>query len=100
MPTKSCSLLVLALSAGIAVAAQPLPVEPGRGELLYSTECLQCHNEQVHWRDKRLAKDWQGLTAEVRRWKEFQKLHWSDDDVDLVARYLNAMYYHYPAPER
>ncbi len=100
MIRKSVGLLLLALGPGVALAAEAVPIEPGRGELLYATKCRQCHSEQVHWRDKRRARDWKTLTIEVRRWQRFQKLHWNGDDIDLVARYLNAMYYHYPAPER
>jgi hypothetical protein len=28
------------------------------------------------------------------------KLEWSTDDVEAVARYLNARHYHYPLPKR
>lgn len=66
-----------------------------RGELLYSTHCIACHSRQVHWRDKKLVTDQNSLEAEVRRWQEISRLGWSDDDIEEVARYLNAHYYHY-----
>jgi hypothetical protein len=88
------SLLVFALYGGVATA------QSGRGELLYSTYCGSCHTQQVHWRDKKVATDWTSLVAEVRRWQVNAKLDWSRDDVEAVARYLNALYYHYPTPER
>lgn len=90
---KTC-LLAMALYA-IAIAAQP-----GRGELLYLTYCNSCHAEQVHWRDKSLAPDWPRLVGEVRRWQQNGNLDWSEDDIDLVARYLNQHFYRYPLPAR
>ena len=39
-----------------------------------------------------------GLVAEVRRWQKVEKLRWSDDDIDDVARYLNTLHYDYKAP--
>jgi mono/diheme cytochrome c family protein len=82
-------LLVFALYGGLAIA------QPGRGELLYSTYCSNCHSEQVHWREKKLVTDWPSLVAEVHRWQGNAKLDWSKDDVEDVARYLNDLYYHY-----
>ena len=87
-------LLVFSLYAGLASA------EAGRGELLYSTYCDACHTQRVHWRDKKVAKDWTSLVAEVRRWQAASKLGWSGDEVEAVARYLNVVYYRYPLPEK
>jgi mono/diheme cytochrome c family protein len=70
-----------------------------RGELLYSTHCIVCHGGQVHWREKKLATDWESLQSEVRRWQGVAGLGWSDDDIAQVARYLNALHYRYPAPD-
>ena len=70
--------------------------DPARGELLYTNHCGACHNSYVHWRDKRLARNWKLLLAEVRRWQNYSGLGWSNDDVMAVASYLNTLYYHYP----
>jgi hypothetical protein len=70
-----------------------------RGELLYSIHCIACHDAHVHWRDKKLATDWTSLRSEVRRWQEYSGLGWGEDDVAAVARYLNLLHYHYPAPD-
>ena len=67
-----------------------------RGELLYSTYCVGCHSTQVHWREKRLATDWAGLTAQVRRWQRNVAPGLGGDDVAAIARYLNGLYYHFP----
>jgi mono/diheme cytochrome c family protein len=81
--------------------AHAAPIQSAsRGEMLYSTHCIACHNAQVHWRDKKLARDWTTLQAEVRHWQKFTNLGWSDEDVALVARYLNTLYYRYPEAEK
>ncbi len=90
-------LCVLLVSLGSAVA-QTLPVAT-RGELLYSAHCIACHSSQVHWRDKKLARDWPSLQAEVRRGQKLAQLGWVDGDVAEVARYLNARYYRYPGAQ-
>ena len=43
--------------------------------------------------------DWPSLKAEVRRWQGLAKLGWSDAEVADVARYLNALYYHYASSD-
>ena len=91
--------LLFVVSGNLAVA-QTQPVRDAtRGELLYTTHCIACHSAQVHWRDKKLATNWTSLQAEVRRWQQASALGWSDDDVVAVARYLNALFYRYPARE-
>lgn len=88
----TCCLVAAAASAhGQSVA----PVL--RGQLLYETHCGACHDKQVHWRAKRSATDWKTLVTQVHRWQEIEKLHWSDDDVIQVARYLNDRIYRFPA---
>jgi mono/diheme cytochrome c family protein len=85
------------LLMGVAAAAQAqMPSANSRGELLYTTHCVGCHTTQVHWRDRKLASDWASLTAQVERWQKNANLGWGGDDIDAVARYLNAAYYHFP----
>ncbi len=93
-------LAVLLILAGNFAAADERPVrDVGRGELLYSTHCVACHDTQVHWREKKLVTDWRSLQAEVSRWQEISGLGWGDEVVAVVARYLNALHYRYPAPD-
>ena len=82
--------------AGLAGFASPGAWAQSRGELLYATHCIACHNSQVHWRDKRLATDWVSLKAQVRRWQGAAQLGWSGDGILEVARHLNERIYHYP----
>lgn len=98
MLRRSILVVLFALFGNIAVSeAQTMP-DPQRGELLYSTHCIACHNTQIHWRDKKLTKDFQSLSAEVNRWQKLAGLGWSDDDISAVARYLNTLHYRYPVP--
>jgi HlyD family secretion protein len=69
-----------------------------RGELLYTTHCIACHTTQVHWRDKRLVKDWASLQGQVFRWQNNTGLGWTVEDINEVARYLNAQFYRFPEP--
>lgn len=66
-----------------------------RGEMLYSTHCSACHSEQVHWREKKLATDWNSLIVQVRRWQANIGLIWSEAEIEDTARYLNGAYYRF-----
>ena len=87
--------LLVALLPLPALAAPPEPPSPTRGELLYTTHCIACHTTQMHWRDQRLATDWLGLQAQVRRWQGVAKLGWTDDDILEVTRHLNDRIYRF-----
>lgn len=98
MLCRSIVVALLVLSGHVAEAqAQPIR-DATRGELLYSTHCLACHNTQVHWREKKLATDWASLQSEVRRWALLSKLEWSGYDIEVVTGYLNDLHYRYPPP--
>jgi mono/diheme cytochrome c family protein len=84
-------LAVVTTSAGAATA----PTD-SRGELLYTTYCVGCHTTQVHWRDRRQAKNWDTLKAEVVRWQKTAGLALDPADIDALAAYLNGLYYHFP----
>jgi mono/diheme cytochrome c family protein len=82
--------------AACAQAGAQTAAEPSRGELLYSTQCIECHNAKIHWRDKRRATDWASLKAQVRRWQARAVLNWSETDILEVTRHLNETIYHFP----
>jgi len=84
---------VLCLGAGAQTAVAPAPT---RGQLLYATHCIECHNSQMHWRDRKLATDWASLKSLVRRWQAAALLNWSEADIVEVARHLNDTIYRYP----
>ena len=71
-----------------------------RGELLYATHCSACHTSKVHWREQKLATDWNSLKAQVRRWQASIGLDWSEEEITDVTNYLNAVHYGFPATEQ
>lgn len=71
-----------------------------RGELLYNTNCVACHNEKMHWRGRKLVYDWDSLEEQVRRWQQASSLGWRDEDITEVARYLNARFYGFTPANR
>lgn len=85
-------LLAFALATVSHVQAQPAE----RGRLLYETHCAECHSTQMHWREKRLAHDWDSLRDQVVRWQNTARLSWSDADIDEVTRHLNDTIYRFP----
>ena len=87
------SALLGALVGGF-IAASPALAQ-SRGELLYSTHCISCHNRQMHWRDQRAATDWSSLEVQVRRWQGAASLGWAEADILEVARHLNATIYRF-----
>ena len=90
---------VALLSACVAASGESRGTVDSRGALLYSTYCVSCHTAQVHWREKKLATDWTSLKMQVRRWQSNAGLGLSEDDVAAIARYLNDLYYHFPATD-
>jgi mono/diheme cytochrome c family protein len=85
------------LQAALPLHAQA-PPPASRGELLYTTHCIACHTMQVHWRDRRVVTDPASLTAQVGRWQKNTGLDWSSEEIQDVARYLNATVYRFPDP--
>ena len=63
MLRKSILAALFVLSGNSADAEVKLP-DPTRGELLYSTHCIACHNAELHWRNRKLATDWKSLQSE------------------------------------
>jgi len=89
----------LLLPSSHPLLAQEASVDvPSRGRLLYETHCIQCHTTQMHWRDARVARDWRTLRDQVEGWQARIGERWTPEDVDAVARHLNATIYHYPVP--
>ena len=91
-------LAALLLSCSTLSQAQGAAALPS-GEALYSLHCNACHGEQIHWRDNKLATNWDGIKAQVRRWQGNLKLDWSECEIEDVTRYLNTLYYRYPSQE-
>lgn len=93
------SILFLCLLCGLnTLAIAEGKHNEARGKLLYITHCNACHTTQIHWRGQKLAKDWEGLLAQVRRWQYIGGLSWSEDEVTDVAYHLDTLFYHYKNP--
>lgn len=93
----------VALAAAAALAgcgsspAQPrAATDLERGRLLYENSCATCHTTQPHWREQRLVQSWAGLLAQVERWQGIARAGWTPGDIQDVASYLNATFYHLP----
>ena len=93
-------IAAMAIVCAATAEAQLAPPSAARGELLYKTHCGSCHTTQVHWRDRKLANDWKGLQAQVRRWQRNTGLKWSEQEIADVTRYLNGEFYHFAPPAR
>ena len=91
-------LLLTAVQTASSIAHAQAATGPTRGQLLYTTHCIACHNSEMHWRDQRQAMDWESLTQQVRRWQATEALQWGDDDIVEVARHLNDTIYRFPRP--
>ena len=97
MRTPTLRLLVgLMLATAGATALAQAGSTPTRGQLLYDTHCVACHDTQMHWRQNKQATDWKSLVALVRRWQATERLAWSEEDITQVALHLNATIYRYP----
>lgn len=95
---RPARLVAAAAFTLLYACAWPGAAAQTRGELLYGTHCLACHSTQMHWREKKQVTDWPSLRAHVRRWQAAGQLAWSDDDIEEVARYLDALFYRLPPP--
>ena len=97
LPLSRAGLICALTCAGVAHAQAV--ATPTRGELLYSTHCIECHSTQMHWRAQRQARDWDSLKAQVRRWQAAANLRWTEADIAEVARHLNETIYQFPKLE-
>ena len=91
------------LGAAPAAAAPPAAARaqaPTRGALLYDTHCGGCHTTQMHWRDRRVVRDWASLVDQVAQWAARERLGWGEEDILYVAQHLNETIYRMPIPER
>lgn len=93
MSLRLIPIVLLAFAGSVAaVDAQPVRAA-SRGELLYTTHCIACHDDNIHWRDQRRVTGSRSLRSEVNRWQQVLGLGWGKEDIDEVAQYLQALYY-------
>ncbi len=97
VPLLACAVIGACAVPGVARGSSDGDETTGR--MLYTAQCSGCHRAQIHWRDKKVARDWPTLVKEVRRWQHNSGLAWTDDEILAVARYLNATWYRFPAAD-
>lgn len=100
MPRRSS---IPAFAAALALAASLAAPGAGagdaaRGRALYESHCASCHSESVHGRQKREAKDFEGVRAWVMRWNASLALRWGEEEIEDVTLYLNGTYYRFACP--
>lgn len=87
--------LLLVMAPCLSLAAEIDESKMSRGELLYRNHCIECHNQQIHWREARIAKDTIGIKQQVTRWQDAIGVQWTEEEINDVSRYLNRTYYLY-----
>jgi mono/diheme cytochrome c family protein len=100
MKRTTLFMSLLLFSGAVASAWAQTDGNATRGKLLYTTHCGACHSSSMHWRDKKLATDMDSLRIQVRRWQNNTKLDWTEDEIEDVVHYLNAVYYKFPETDR
>ena len=90
------ALFVFILTGAPAFSESEAITSTTRGAMLYENHCIQCHTQQVHWREKKIATDWNSLIAQVDRWQNNSGLKLNKSDIEEVSHYLNDKFYHYP----
>ena len=66
-----------------------------RGRALYENQCQSCHEKGVHSRANRKAKSLVDLRQRAAAWSTHGGLDWSSEEINDVADYLNARFYHF-----
>jgi mono/diheme cytochrome c family protein len=87
---------LMAVGAMACTGAGAADAPAARGQLLYETHCIACHSTQMHWRDQRRVDSWASLLAQVGQWQARERLNWSHEDIEAVARHLDRSIYRLP----
>lgn len=89
------------LGALAALSAPPAVTQDlQRGNDLYQTNCLGCHYERIHDRDKSRSdvKDFAQLRIEIAKRSEMAGKSLTIADLDDIAEYLNRSHYRFRRP--
>jgi mono/diheme cytochrome c family protein len=86
------------LLVGILAAIPARALDLERGRALYENHCRICHESIAFERGDRIAKNYEEVSAQVRRWQTNMSLHWSAEDIENVASYVARTYYKIPCP--
>lgn len=96
----SARKVTLGLWAGIVLSTLSMSsvyaVDPQRGRALYEVRCIECHDNSVHGRKTRAAKNYDEIRTWVARWNRELGGAWGTEEIEDVAAFLNDRYYSYP----
>jgi mono/diheme cytochrome c family protein len=87
-PLLSCILISI---AGFSLSAQADMISDGKA--LHNENCLSCHQAEMYRRDNRKVKTLAYLGTSVENCNTQLGTGWFPEDVQAVAKYLNATYY-------
>ncbi len=91
---KPFILVPLALGLGSPVE-NAHSADPDRGKLLYENHCLECHESQVHIRERRDVSSIADVVFQINRWQQELRLNWELEEMNDVLRYLDAEFYRF-----
>jgi cytochrome c len=82
---------------GLLLAAPAQAQDPQRGQQLYELHCLTCHYESIHKRDpsRSIIHNLTQLRVEVANRAALTKQHFTVEDLDDIAEYLNRSHYRF-----
>ena len=86
-----CPVAFAVVLASVCVPAAAQDFD--RGQALYENHCQHCHEGWAHTRDGRVVDSLDGLRLRVSSWSMHAGLHWGDEEIDDVTRYLNRRFY-------
>jgi len=69
------------------------PLFADEGKAIYENNCTSCHGTDVFTRDDRGIKSIEGLKARVKQCNNAVGNKLSDDELKLIANYLNKDFY-------
>ena len=69
--------------------------DPDRGKLLYENHCLECHESQVHIRERRGSSSIADVVFQIDRWQQELRLNWKVAEMNDVLKYLDEKFYRF-----
>ena len=77
----------------LAIVFATSPLLAGEGKALHEKNCSRCHGTDVYTRETRGVKSLKGLKSRVKQCSLAAESKWTDDEVIMVADYLNKNFY-------
>jgi hypothetical protein len=91
-------ILFLAGCLAVLASGRAQAENAERGQALYETQCIFCHESQVHLRAGHNVTNLADLQRRVQAWSWHAALGWSNEEIADVVGYLNQRFYHFPQP--